>query len=50
MVRVWGSRLQGFTVLGTHLAFFCLALRTLTVWGFYVNHNKEAKSLTFRRA
>ena len=31
------------------LAFFWLALRTLTFWGFYMNYNKEAKSLTFRR-
>ena len=26
-----------------NLAFFWLALRTLTFWGFYMNHNKEAK-------
>ena len=29
------------------LAFFWLALRTLTFWGFYMNYNKGAKSLTF---
>ena len=31
------------------LVFFWLALRTLTFWGFYMNYNKEAKSLTLRR-
>ena len=31
------------------LAFFWLALRTLTFWVFYMNYDKEAKSLTFRR-
>ena len=31
------------------LAFFWLALRTLTFLGFYMNYNKEAKSLTFWR-
>ena len=30
-----------------NLAFVWLALRTLTFWGFYMNCNKEAKSLTF---
>ena len=30
-------------------AFFWLALRTLTFLGFYMNYNKEAKSLNFRR-
>ena len=31
------------------MAFFWLDLRTLTFWGFYMNHNKDAKSLTFGR-
>ena len=31
------------------LAFFWLALRTLIFLGFYMNHNMEAKSLTFWR-
>ena len=31
------------------MAFFWLALRTLTFLGFFLNWNKEAKSLTFRR-
>ena len=32
------------------LAFFWLALRSLTlISGFYMNYNKEAKSLSFRR-
>ena len=30
------------------LAFFCLALRTLTSWGFYIKYKKEAKGLTRR--
>ena len=30
------------------LAFLCLAL-DFNFLGFYMNHNKEAKSLTFRR-
>ena len=29
------------------LASFWLALRTLIFFGFYMNHNKEVKSLTF---
>ena len=31
------------------LAFFWLARRTFNFFGFYMNYNKEAKSLTFRR-
>ena len=31
------------------LAFFWLALRDFNFLGFYMNHNKGAKSLTFRR-
>ena len=31
------------------LAFFWLALRTLTFWVSIINYNKEAKSLTVRR-
>ena len=26
-----------------------MALRTLTFWGFYMNHSKDAKSLAFWR-
>ena len=36
-------------VMNNYFAFFWLALRTLTFLGFYINYNKAAESLTFRR-
>ena len=44
-----GSGNQGSKFWQDYLAFFWLALRTLTFSFFYMNYIKEAKSLTFRR-
>ena len=41
---------RGYRGIGNvFLAFFRLALRTLTFLGFYINYNRKAKSFTFRR-
>ena len=45
----WWAAVPGAFRASFCLVFFWLALRTLTFWGFYMNYNKEAKSLTFRR-